>query len=164
MTEIAKPEPIVTPTAIADLFKEILLGRNVAVEAAPFPAGGHEPTAVAVYESTQGNIAGVCLCDIGLVHYAGAALCLIPAGSRLKAAELDWALADNFHEVLNICAQLFAGPDERRIRLRSALFGKDVRASQTEDLIAALPWRLDVTVSIAGYGTGHMSVLHPALE
>jgi hypothetical protein len=144
---------------IAGLFKQILLGRAVtAQKIAPFRISATEPSATAVYQDTTGGTAAVCVCDVDLVHKAGAALCLIPADSRLSAAKIDPALAENFQEILNICAQLFSGPDGHRVTLHSVLLSADKRPPEIVAMVASPPWRLDVKLAITGYGEGRISV------
>jgi hypothetical protein len=148
---------------VAGLFKQILLGRAVTAEKiAPFRISVSEPSATAVYQDSTGATAGVCVCDVDLVHKAGAALCLIPADARLSAAKIDPALAENFQEILNICAQLFTGPDGHRVTLSNVLLSADKRAPEIATMVASPPWRLDVKLSITGYGSGRMSVFSRA--
>jgi hypothetical protein len=149
-----------TPNAIARLFQQILLGRVVTAEKIPpFRLSPADPSVTATYSTGQEDVAGVCIADLDLTHRAGAALCLIPADSRLRAAKLDVGLVDNFKEILNICAQLFAGADLRRVSLSSVAFSSDARPPAVAALIAAPLWRLDVKLSIADYGSGRISLL-----
>lgn len=150
----------IDPNAIARLFQQILLGRVVKAEKIPpFHLTPVDPSVTAAYSTNQEAVAGVCIADLDLVHRAGAALCMIPADARLKAATLDPGLADNFNEILNICAQLFAGVDRRRVSLSSLSLSSEARPTAVAALIAAPPWRLDVKLSIADYGSGRMSLL-----
>jgi len=151
---------LVTPMSIAGLFTQILLGRNVTAEKTPtIRIAPTDPSAVAIYETAEGTIAGLCQCDIDLAHRAGAALCLIPADSRLSAAKFDSALLENFQEILNICAQLFAGKDHRRIKLRSVALTAAACPQEVAGLLKSPPWRMDVKLAINGYGSGRMAVL-----
>lgn len=150
----------VTPNTIAQLFRQILLGRSVSAEKiAPFRIPASEASATAIYPNHQGNIAGLCIADIDLVHRAGAALCLIPADARLKAVKFDPALTENFQEILNICAQLFGGPEQQRISLAKVVLSADARPENVTRLISSPAWRLDVKLTIEGYGSGRISVL-----
>ena len=154
------PNSTISAEKTAGLFRQILLGRNVTAEKiTPFRLGISEPSAIAVYQDGNGTIAGVCVCDVDLVHKAGAALCLIPADSRLSAARIDQALAENFREILNICAQLFTGPEGHRVTLAQVILGTDKKPPEIANFIASPPARLDVKLSITGYGAGRMSVL-----
>src|SRR5690242_6800406 len=155
----------ITPNSVAQLFRQILLGRNVSAEKiAPFRIAASEASAAAIYANSEGEVAGVCVADIDLVHRAGAALCLIPADARLKAVKFDSALTENFREILNICAQFFAGQDQQRISLASVALSADARPPSATGLIASPAWRLDVKLTIADYGSGRISLLsHRAL-
>jgi hypothetical protein len=153
----------ITAEKIAGLFRQILLGRAVTAEKiTPFRLSAIEPSATAIYQDSNGATAGVCVCDVDLVHKAGAALCLIPADARLSAARIDPALAENFREILNICAQLFTTPDGPRVTLQQVILGTDKKPPEIASLITAPPARLDVKMSITGYGAGRMSFLTAA--
>lgn len=150
----------ITPNSVAQLFRQILLGRNVSAEKiSPFRIPASEASATAIYANVQGEVAGACIADIDLVHRAGAALCLIPADARLKAAKFDTALAENFREILNICAQLFGGPEQQRMSLASVAFSAGTRPADVTGLLSSPAWRLDVKLMIADYGSGRISVL-----
>ena len=150
---------VVAPKIVADLFRQILLDRTVTVEKLPpFKLAPNEPNAAAAYENADGTLAGACICDLPLVHNAGAALCLIPADRRLSAPKLDPALGENFQEILNICAKLFAGTSQQRIRMRDVVFETAKRAPDVASLINNAQGRSDFKLTIQGYGSGRLSL------
>ena len=123
-----------------------------------FPA---ETTTVAVYANSEGKVAAAILADLAIADICGAALCLIPstvAETCVKAGNVDPALLENFHEVLNICAQLFKGLDETRMVLQSVCYLPDLDSAEARNLMSATARRLSLQVWVTGYGEGNLAV------
>ena len=102
----------------------------------------------------------VIVCDVAMAAHAGAALSLIPprvAEESVKDGELSEMLASNFAEVLNVASQLFHGADghARLVDVRTGADPGDAAAAAVQSPVG----RLDLTVDIAGYGTGALSLL-----
>jgi hypothetical protein len=146
---------------IASLLNE-LLGRKVTVKTVPtLSSASVGPIVTASYEASEGGVVAVCVCDLGLVLNTGAALCMIPASEaadNLKTKQLDPALLENFKEVLNICAQLFWSPSAHRVKLAAVYTSAQERPEPLQKFIAKPSLRLDLQVSIAGYGDGRLSL------
>jgi hypothetical protein len=141
---------------------EDLLGRKVnAKKIAPMNLSSTDQILTAVYESDEGNAVAACACDLDLVINAGAALCLIPVyevQAAVKAKKWEPSLVENFKEVLNICARLFCEPGLKRVKLGDVCFGADPKPAKAAALLAKPAWRVDVELSITGYGTGRMMI------
>jgi hypothetical protein len=139
-----------------------LLGRSVDAKIVPLrPVIDGDPTVIASYESDQGELVAVCICELEFVLKAGAALCLVPASEvakNLKAGRLDPDLLENFKEVLNVCTQLFAGPDVYRVRLASVHPSTEETPEALKKFMSHSRFRQGVQLSIAGYGEGRISV------
>jgi len=120
-----------------------------------------ETSLVAVYTNSDGQLAAVMLADLEMAAMCGAALSLIPASvaqQSVKAGGVDSTLFDNFHEVLNICSQLFKGLDEIRVSLQNVGYLHELDSLEARNLISATARRLNLQVSIEGYGEGNLSI------
>lgn len=140
-----------------------LLGRKVTTTTIPaFPITGGAPTLTAVYATSEGAVVGACVCDLDFVLNAGAALVLVPlyeVQESAKAKKWEPSLVENFKEILNVCAQLFCEPQLPRVALQSVCVEAAARPTNAADLLAKPRKRVDVQLSIAGYGGGRMTVL-----
>lgn len=150
------------PKQLRDLLAE-LLGREVTlVPAAPYAPGPDTPASVAVYVDDQLRICALVVCDLALSAHAGAAIGLIPVGGAEAAVEdgkLSDVLAENLYEVLNIAASVFnvAGADHLRLHALHPAGPPLDPALRISTL--TLGRREDLSVSIAGYGSGALSVV-----
>ena len=150
----------VTPEKLAVLLGQIL-GRTVRAQkvapTAPSPAGS---SLAAIYETDNSEITTVCLSDLALAANSGAALCLIPPDrtkESIQAGNLEDLLLENFREVLNILSQLFTISGPGRVKLKSVCKASQLCAEASK-LISSPARRLDMKLSIDGYGDGRMSV------
>ena len=147
---------------VGRLFEDLLVRKVSVKKTAPLKMSAVNQTLTAVYENDDGTPIAACTCDLGLVMNAGAALCLVPlyeAEAACKATKWNPALVENFKEVLNICAQLFCEPGSSRVRLGEVCIGDQPRPAKAAALLGKPGWRLDVELSIAGYGTGLMVIV-----
>jgi hypothetical protein len=147
---------------IKDLLEGVL-GRDVTLAPSPpFAPGPKTPGSVAVYVDDMLRITGVIACDLPLSAYAAAALGLVPAKTAQAAVDsggLTEMLSDNLYEVLNIASSMFNTPGADHLRLHAlhpagAPLPPAVRAHAL-----TLGRREDVSLGIAGYGQGLLSVV-----
>jgi len=129
--------------------------------AAPQPAAGavEPPRVIAAYRRNDGSLGAVTAFDLPLSAAAAAALTLMPATGAKEAVQagvLDALLQENMHEVLNVCASLFAKSDSRRVVLEEVLYPPQAPEGEIADAIAdpLMSTRLDV--SIHGYDAGQL--------
>ncbi len=151
-----------SPKAVRDLL-EGLLFRDVDVA----PGDRVVPTrevraAVAVYVDDSLGRTAVVAVDQALVTYAGAAMGLVPAGTA-KAALEDGVVPDtvweNFAEVLNVMAALLNSDDTPHVRLYGCHRPDELPPADAGEMLRELGARLDLTVKVAGYGTGALSIV-----
>ncbi len=110
---------------------------------------------VVSYEGRDGPI-GVAVCDPKLALSLGAALSLIPPGmveEALKTTVPD-NLRQNVHEVFNLLL-LLVGSGRSEPRVADVTFGARAPALAGK--------RLDLTVTLAGYGTGKLTLVQEAM-
>jgi hypothetical protein len=150
------------PKQLRDLFAD-LLGREVALEPAPpYAPGPDTPASVAVYVDDHLRISALIVCDLPLSAHAGAAIGLVPPGGSEAAVEdgkLTDVLGENLYEVLNIAASVFnvAGADHLKLHALHPAGPPLDPALRISTM--TLGRREDLSVSIAGYGSGALSVV-----
>ena len=150
------------PKQLRDLLTE-LLGRDVTLSpSAPYAPGPDTAASVAVYVDDQLRICALIVCDLAFSAHAGAAIGLVPVGGAQAAIDdgkLTDTIAENLYEVLNIAASTFnvAGADHLKLHALHPAgppLDPHVRISTL-----TLGRREDLSVDIAGYGTGLLSVV-----
>lgn len=141
-----------------------LLGRDVEVapEAAPPPVGGDSGSLVALYVDDNLRSVAVIVTDLALSARIGAAIGLVPAGGADAAIEdgvLSHTLRDNAAEVLNVLANMFNKDGSPHLRLYAvAGTAQELRTDVKAAAVKAAP-REDITVDIARYGKGVLSIV-----
>ncbi|MGQ0632585.1 MAG: hypothetical protein ACT4P1_16315 [Sporichthyaceae bacterium] len=154
-----------SPKDVRDLFTG-LLGRDVTVA----PGRPVVPTpdvraAVGTYVEDNLTLAAAAAADVPLVAYAGAALGLIPVGTADGAIEeglITPSMWENFAEVLNIAAALLNHDGASHLRLYGTTAPEQLPAPDVSELLRGFGHRLDLTVTIAGYGAGAFSIVRKA--
>jgi hypothetical protein len=156
------PSHLPLPKQIKDLL-EGLLGRDVTLApAAPFAPGPKAPASVAVYVDDSLRVTSLIACDLPLSAYAGAALGLVPpagADAAVDAGALTETLSENLYEVLNIAASMFNASGADHLRLHELHAAGTVLPPMVRAQSLTLGRREDVTLDIAGYGAGRLSVV-----
>ncbi|HET7328547.1 MAG TPA: hypothetical protein VFJ14_14820 [Nocardioidaceae bacterium] len=151
-----------TTKALRDLLLD-LLGRDVEVAPTePYAPEADERATSAVYVDDSMHTSAVMVADLPFSAYAGAAIGLVPVGGA-KAAIEDRELAptvrDNLYEVLNICASLLNGEGRPHVKLHTMYEPGAWPPADVSAYAKALGRRLDLTVDIAGYGSGRLSIV-----
>jgi len=150
------------PKEIRDLLTE-LLDREVTLSpGAPLAPTPKNPCTIGVYVDDRLMITALVAFDLPLSAHAGAAIGLVPPAGAAAAIEegvLNDTLRENIYEVLNIAASLFNVPGEDHLRLYDA---HHIGVPLPPDILGkalTLGRREDLTVDVAGYGSGRLSVL-----
>jgi hypothetical protein len=150
------------PKQVRELFAE-LLGREVTLTpAAPFAPGPDTAASVAVYVDDQLRISALIVCDLALSAHAGAAIGLVPVGGATAAIEdgkLSDVLGENLYEVLNIAASMFNVAGADHLRLHALHPAGPPLDPQLRISTLTLGRREDLSVDIAGYGSGALSIV-----
>lgn len=137
------------------------LNRDVTSEKiGPFSIPDTQPCVTVTYEGNEGEVLAVCVCDLEFAANSGGALSMIPPGGvkeSIAAKKLDSSIADNFQEILNICASLFAAEGVPHVKLGHVYFSQRERPVNVAKLLAAPAARKDLKVTISGYGAGRVS-------
>lgn len=153
------------PMEVRELL-EGLLGRDVAVNIAPplIPTPAN-PSSIGVYVDDQLRVSAVSCADLAFSAHASAALGLVPASTAEAAIEsgtLDDTLGENLYEVLNIAASLFNAPGASHVRLYDLHAVGTPLPADAQARALTLGRRLDLSVEVAGYGTGRLSLVMTA--
>jgi hypothetical protein len=145
---------------------EGLLFRDVTVAPSePVATGEKNLIGVGSYVDDANRLAAVAVLDLELSAYSAAAIGLVPAGgaeAAIEDRELAPSLQDNLYEVLNVLSALFNVPGAPHLRLAESYPPGEVPSADVAALVRTLGKRLDLSVTVAGYGTGTLSlVLEP---
>jgi hypothetical protein len=154
MTTRTLPAPFPVRNMISDL-----IGREV--EVAP---GDHVTgvASVAVYVTDQMKMAGLALLDVPLSAYLGGALALLPPGGvadMVEENDLSALVVENVFEVANVLAGIFNTPGASHVRMFRLYEPGEPLPPDVRDAASMYGARLDLTVSIAGYGKGALSLV-----
>ena len=150
------------PKQLRDLLAE-LLDRDVTLApTTPYAPGPTTPASVAVYVDDSLMIRAAMICDLPLSAYAGAAIGLVPPGgadAAIGEGSLNDTLRDNLYEVLNIAASVFNVPGADHLRLHELHPAGPPLQPQVRLHTLTLGRREDLSVDVAGYGSGVLSVV-----
>ena len=141
----------------------MLFGNDLTIsETDALPTGADSGNAAAVFISDDDNPVTACVCDMKFAAFAGAALTRIPVGGAEDAAEsgeLTENMIGNLHEVMNICSRLFMSGNSPHLRL-DKLYTKIAEVPENAlTMLDSIAGRLDLKVSIPGYGEGQIAFL-----
>ena len=159
MTETAVLQ-LPKPRQVAQLLEDTL-GREATQ--APAERCDIDEAMSGYYLNEAGNEGIVCVCDVPLVNYAGAALALIPANIAQEGAkrfQLSDAVIENFFEVLNILGALLNQVCGEHVRLVDVKYPGDKLPPPVAAMLANCEDRHDLRIEIEDYGGGLLSLLH----
>jgi hypothetical protein len=149
------------PKALRDLL-EGLLGRDVVVTPAdPLRAGDLPRTAVALYVDDKMKLSAVAGLDLPLAANVGAAIGLVPPGGAkacIEDNELSPMIAENFTEVCNVLTTLLNREGAAHLRLHQVFLPGQNAPDDAASRLLALGSRLDLDITVAGYGSGRFSL------
>ncbi|GID96868.1 hypothetical protein ACFQFC_26235 [Amorphoplanes digitatis] len=147
--------------AVRNLFED-LLGRDVNVASGDPMTAEDLPTGViALYTDTSQQLYAVLGLQLPLAANAGAALGLLPVGAAedsIEEGKLFPNLAENVFELCNVLTSLLNREGAPHIKLYQVIYpGMDLPNDARAHLLA-LGKRLDLTVEVARYGKGKLSL------
>lgn len=139
-----------------------LLGKPVRLtKGAAYEPGFSKPATIAVYADADGKRVGALVCSVATAAYLGAALTLTPtdvAQAAARTGTLDPMLLENFHEVANVCSQIFAAGASTRVTLSSVVAKAMTNPADLKPLLEKPTFRVDYTLDVPGYGNGPLSL------
>ena len=139
-----------------------LLGRDVTVApGAPVTPTPSRPAAVAVYVDPTSSLTAVCLVDLPLAAWCAGALALLPKGGledAVEEGELSDMHLEVLHEVVNVAAALLNAGGVMHSKLDRLIAPGEALPADVAVLTGSTN-RLDLAVTVAGYGPGALSVV-----
>jgi hypothetical protein len=143
--------------AVRDTLSD-MLGRDVDVAPGVPPLSADLVRAmVAVYSDDHFHLAAVLGMDLQLAARSAAAIGLVPAGAAedcIAERELSKTLMENGFEVCNVIGGLLNRDGHPHIRMDRVIYPGETPPSDATGRLLALGNRLDLTVTVHGYGGG----------
>jgi hypothetical protein len=154
--------PAILPNAkgVRDLL-EGLLGKDVTVSPGDPVSLNDDKPAVAVYVDPTMATTALCLVDIRLAAWCAGALALLPKGGledAIDEGELSEMHLEVVYEVVNVAAALFNGGGVNHSKLHKLYAPGEPLPGDLAGLAAAFN-RIDLSVEVAGYGKGALSIV-----
>jgi hypothetical protein len=144
---------------------EGLLGRDVEVRPGDPPqAGDLNGSMVAVYVDDTMKMAAVAGLDLTLAANLGAAIGLVPPGGAEVCVEdeaLTPMIAENAAEVCNVLSALLNHDGATHHKLHQVYLPGEPAPQDAASRLLALGNRLDLSVTVAGYGGGRFALSAP---
>jgi hypothetical protein len=160
MSDLVTMSPLPSRHAVRVLLED-LVGRPVDLTDSEPPAP-KSTNVVGVYVTDNLRMTAVAVLDLEAATRLAGALGMIPRGGvqdAIEGRDLQGMLLDCAHEVLNVLSAVFNVGRAPHVRLYQMYGPGDVVPSDAAALAAAVGARMDVSLSVGGYGTGLMSVV-----
>ena len=146
---------------VRNLFED-LLGRDVNVSSGDPMTAEDLPTGViALYTDASQQLYAVLGLQLSLAANAGAALGLLPAGAAedsIEEGKLFPNLAENVFELCNVLTSLLNREGAPHVKLYQVIYPGMALPNDARAQLLALGKRLDLTVEVARYGKGKLSL------
>jgi hypothetical protein len=152
------PSILPAPKDVRDLL-EGLLGKDVTVSPGD-PVSLNDGAALAVYVDPQLTTNAVCLLDVPLAAWCAGALALLPKGGledAIDEGELSDMHLEVVYEVVNVAAALFNGGGVTHSKLYKLYAPGETVPGDLAGMAAGFN-RIDLSVDVAGYGKGALSI------
>jgi hypothetical protein len=140
---------------------EDLVGRDVDLTDG-VPVASKSTNIVAVYVTDRLFTTALAVCDLECGARIGGALGMVPKGAvddAISARDLPQNVWDNCYEVLNVLSAVFNVANAPHVRLYQMYGPGDLVPGDVAGLAALAGSRMDVKLSIAGYGVGQLSII-----
>lgn len=155
--------PALPPAMVVRDALQNMLGRDVQVAPSePWAPTLRDPGAVAVYVDDGSRLRALICCNLELSVALSASIALIPAKTAASIVEEGWLtndMAENLNEVLNILAALFNRSNRVHVKLYELHVPGELPSADLTAHLRAFGKRSDLTLKVAGYGGGHMSIV-----
>ncbi|MBL8932865.1 MAG: hypothetical protein JNL54_22310 [Kineosporiaceae bacterium] len=159
MTE-TMTSPLPSRHAVRSLL-EGLIGRDIEIKDGN-PVPPQASNVLAVYVTDKLAVSALAVVDLAGGARLGGALAMMPKGGvddAIAAKEMYPALRDNCYEVLNVLAAVFNVPNAPHVRLYEMLGPNGAVPGDIAALSATVGNRMDVQITVAGYGPGLLSLI-----
>jgi hypothetical protein len=160
MSTVTEQSPLPSRHAVRTLI-EGLVGRDVEMkDCDPLPT--RATNLVAAYVTDKLQVSVVIVVDIELAARLGGALGMLPRGGvddAIKEADVSGLLRDNTYEVLNVLSAVFNVENAPHVRLYDLYGPGGGVPSDVLALSQVIGARMDLELTVAGYGLGHLSII-----
>jgi len=150
----------ITPLQLTEILNS-LYGADATVHENDSQSPIPDPRVVATYRTAEGQLRFAIVVDVALANSLGAALTMIPPGGAedaTAAGEVPDNIAENLHEVMNICSALFADVEHDRIVL-DRLFRPGQIPNDLHEALESGETLLQIDYAVPRYPSGQMSLL-----
>jgi hypothetical protein len=160
MTDVLDKSPLPTRHALKSLL-EGLIGRDVELKDTD-PISPKTTNLLAAYVTDKLAVSAVAVMDLEGAARLGGSLGMLPKGGvddAIAERQLSDLLRDNAYEVLNVLAAVFNVENAPHVRLYE-MYGPD--GAVPNDILSLsqiIGSRLDVLLSVAGYGDARLSIV-----
>jgi hypothetical protein len=140
---------------------EGLCGRDVDISDG-VPVTPKTTNVVAVYVNDRLQTQAIVVVDFEAAARVGGALGMVPKAGvedAIQERSLTPVLRDNCYEVLNVLASVFNQPGAPHVRLYEMYGPNAAIPGDVAALAGAAGGRMDISLRIAGYGLGLMSIV-----
>jgi len=162
MSAVRAPTALPSIKVLRDMLIDTL-GRDVQVAPGePWAPTPRQTGMVAVYVDDRTRLSALICCNLSLSAALGASIALIPAETAAACVEdrrLTENMVENLAEVMNILAALFNTPNHPHLKLHTTHAPGEVPPADVSVQLRAFGKREDLTVAVAGYGSGRLSVV-----
>lgn len=163
MSAATRQTPLPAALEVRELL-EGLLGRDVeaVVGTGAVDPHQHPGAVVGAYVDDALQLRALTVMDMPLAAWAGAAIALVPAATAASCVDdglITPALFENTAEILNVAASLFNHDGCPHLRLYETYAPREALPGDIAKWVLAFVRRLDMELTVSGYGTGRMSVL-----
>jgi hypothetical protein len=144
-----------TFSGIADKPIEVGNGR-------PIPVTADSDTYVGIYTNDHLKIGAIMVLDLPLAGWLSAALCVMPPGGVQEAVErriLPATVVEAIPEVFNMSAVIFNHPGGQHLKIYQTVEPGTPPPLDVLALANSLGRRLDMHVTVPGYGDGYLSIV-----
>jgi hypothetical protein len=152
--------PLPDMEVVAGLLSGIA-GRAVQLsKAPPLDLKTRTPKVYGIYRDTATDIICVSVLDLPFAACAGGAMLVFPlctVNDAIRTGTLEEGMLDTVREILNVCARIF-NDHAHQVFQQLCLTASELPADAAA-VVRSPAQRLDMEGSIAGYGSGHMTVL-----
>lgn len=138
-----------------------LLFRDVTLTATK-PQAIDERATVSEFVTDRNELAAVCVVDLPLAAWIGAAIGLVPpsiAKESVDESDLTAALLENVGEVMSVLSSVFNANGGNHIRRGQVHAPGHLPPAPVSQLARAVGGRCDFAVEVAGYGKGNFSLV-----
>lgn len=160
MSTMVEKSPLPTRHAVRTLLED-LVNRQVDLRDSNVlqPRSTH---VIAAYVTDRLAATAVVVLDLAAAARLGAALSVLPPGAvddALAVKELPELMRDSCYEVLNVLASVFNVPHAPHVRLYQMFAPGEQVPGDLAGLAGTLGSRIDVALTVSGYGKGLLSVV-----